>query len=307
MRSKRYTILLADRHSGVVRRFTIGLRAAVCLLAFTFSIPVLIGLGAALKSQAEVRALHTTTGQLEFENANYRATTETLTGQIQALQAAMDDLGARAALDPSLQVAMDTLPAIVKSRAMGGVVAAGSPLAGDTTAGINSPEDTFGLLRELLTGLEGRLRLVRSDVDRRNALAAATPSIWPAHGWLSSGVGVRRDPFTGEADYHQGLDIAADRGSPVYATAAGTVRQSSYQGAYGNLVVIDHGFGLETRYGHLASFEVAVGDTVQRGDLVGLVGATGRATSPHLHYEVRVNGRILNPLQMLLGQRRSAD
>ena len=307
MRSKRYTILLADRHSGVVRRFTIGLRAGVGFLVFTFSIPVLIGLGAALKSQAEVRALHTTTGQLEFENANYRATTETLTGQIQALQAAMDDLGARAALDPSLQVAMDTLPAIVKSRAMGGVVASGSPLAGDTTAGIYSPEDTFGLLRDLLTGLESRLRLVRSDVDRRNALAAATPSIWPAHGWLSSGVGVRRDPFTGESDYHQGLDIAADRGSPVYATAAGTVRQSSYQGAYGNLVVIDHGFGLETRYGHLASFEVTVGDTVQRGDLVGLVGATGRATSPHLHYEVRVNGRILNPLQMLLGQRRSAD
>jgi murein DD-endopeptidase MepM/ murein hydrolase activator NlpD len=186
-------------------------------------------------------------------------------------------------------------------------VAPGSPLAAVTAPGLNSPEDTFGLLRDLLAGLESRLRLVRSDVDRRNALAAATPSIWPAHGWLSSTMGMRTDPFTGERDYHQGLDIAADRGAPVYATADGTVRQASYQGAYGNLVVIDHGFGLETRYGHLSAFEVKDGDVVKRGDLIGLVGATGRATSPHLHYEVRVNGRVLNPLQMLLGQRRAAD
>jgi murein DD-endopeptidase MepM/ murein hydrolase activator NlpD len=307
MPSKRYTILLADRQSGVVRRFTVGLRPAVAAVTIALSIPMLIGFGAALKARAEVGSLQSVMGQLEFENANFRATTETLTGQIQALQAAMDDLGARAALDPQLQMAMDELPAVVKSRAMGGTLAHGSPLGGATTPGINSPEDTFGLLRDLLTGLESRLRSVRSDVDRRNALAAATPSIWPANGWLSSAVGMRTDPFTGERDYHQGLDIAADKGTPAYATAAGTVRHASYQGAYGNLVVIDHGYGLETRYGHLSTFTVKVGDTVQRGDIIGLVGATGRATSSHLHYEVRVNGRVLNPLQMLLGQRRSAD
>ncbi|MDP1568634.1 MAG: M23 family metallopeptidase [Vicinamibacterales bacterium] len=307
MRSKRYTILLADRNTGVVRRLTIGLRPAIAIVSVAMGLPMLIGLGAALKAHAEVAGLYATTSQLEFENANYRATTETLTGQIQGLQAAMDDLGARAALDPQLQVAMDKLPAIVKSRAMGGALSPGSPLAGSTTPGVNSPEDTFGLLRDLLSGLEARLRLVRNDVDRRNALAAATPSIWPVHGWLSSGVGTRADPFTGDRDYHPGLDISADRGSPVYATADGTVRHSSYQGAYGNLVIVDHGFGLETRYGHLSAFKVKAGDTVKRGDLVGLVGSTGRATGPHLHYEVRVNDRILNPLQMLLGQRRSAD
>ena len=307
MRSKRYTVLVADRHSGVVRRFTIGLRPAVAVVSIAMGLPMLIGLGAALKAHGEAGHVYATAGQLEYELANYRATTETLTGQIQALQAAMDDLGASAALDPQLQVAMDKLPAIVKSRAMGGAIAPGSPLDGGGGTGINSPEDTFGLLRDLLTGLEGRLRSVRSNVDKRNALAAATPSIWPANGWLSSGVGVRRDPFTGDRDYHEGLDIAADKGSPVYATAAGTVKHASYKGAYGNLVIVDHGFGLETRYGHLSKYEVTVGDTVARGQLVGLVGATGRATSSHLHYEVRVNGRILNPLQLLLGQRRSAD
>jgi murein DD-endopeptidase MepM/ murein hydrolase activator NlpD len=142
-------------------------------------------------------------------------------------------------------------------------------------------------------------------VDKRNQLAAATPSMWPTHGWLSSSAGNRTDPFTGEKDFHPGLDISADKGDPVYATADGTVVNASAAGNYGNLVILDHGFGLETRYGHLSAFKVKQGQPVKRGDLIGLVGATGRATGPHLHYEVRANGRILNPLQLLLSPRRS--
>jgi murein DD-endopeptidase MepM/ murein hydrolase activator NlpD len=141
---------------------------------------------------------------------------------------------------------------------------------------------------------------VQSGVDKRNKLAAATPSIWPAAGWLTSSMGTRRDPFTGGADFHPGLDISADRGSPVYATADGTVVHASAYGDYGNLIRIDHGFGLESRYGHLSKFEVENGAEVKRGDVIGRVGATGRATAPHLHYEVRVNDRLLNPLQFLL-------
>jgi murein DD-endopeptidase MepM/ murein hydrolase activator NlpD len=173
-----------------------------------------------------------------------------------------------------------------------------------TLAALQSPENAFGLLREILQGIESRLPSWRTDVDRRNALAAATPSIWPAEGWVSSAVGSRRDPINGGDDYHQGLDISADHGSPVYATADGTVNTATREGAYGNLVTIDHGYGLETRYGHLSRFNVKAGTKVKRGDIVGRVGATGRATGPHLHYEVRVNGRLLNPLQLLLQQRR---
>jgi murein DD-endopeptidase MepM/ murein hydrolase activator NlpD len=197
---------------------------------------------------------------------------------------------------------MDKLPAVTKAQAMGGMAPKekqGVPL----TPGFTSPEDTFGLLRELLQGLERRLRNVQTDVDKRNALAAATPSIWPAHGWLTSAVGNRRDPITGERDYHHGLDISADRGSPVYATADGLVKHASYEGSYGNLVVIDHGYGLETRYGHLSAYRVHVGAQVKRGEVVGLVGSTGRSTASHLHYEVRANGRLLNPLQLMLNGR----
>jgi murein DD-endopeptidase MepM/ murein hydrolase activator NlpD len=303
MLSNRYTIVVADRRTGVVRRFTIGLRTLIAVVGTVVTLPVLIGLGAAWKAKADVADVYAANVALELENSSFRGTTEALTGQIAALQTAVSDLGGKAALDPSLQSAMDKLPAIVKNRAMGG----GSEALTSAATALSSPENTFGLLQDLLKGIESRLRIVSSDVERRNALAASTPSIWPTQGWLTSRTGGRSDPFTGEADYHPGLDISADKGTPVYATADGTISQASFSGAYGNLVVIDHQFGLETRYGHLSAFRTQRGQTVKRGELIGLVGATGRATGPHLHYEVRVNGRILNPLQFLLNSRRAAN
>ena len=304
MLSKRYTVVLADRTTGVVRRFTVRLRPVVIAIVSIVTIPMLIGTGAALKARYETDHLYASNATLELENANYRAATEQLAGQIMALQTAMSDLGTRAALDPSLQNSMDRLPAIVKSRAMGGPTA--STTLALVTSGLGSPENTFGLLKDLLSGLEDRLQTVSTDVDKRNQLAAATPSIWPTHGWLSSSMGNRADPFTGEKDFHPGLDISADKGDPVYATADGKVVNASAAGNYGNLVILDHGYGLETRYGHLSAFKVTLGQPVKRGDLLGLVGSTGRATSSHLHYEVRANGRILNPLQLLLNPRRTA-
>ncbi len=275
MPSTRYTILLADRQTGVVRRFTVGLRPALIVFTTAVTLPVLIGMGAAWKAKADVADLFASHATLELELANYRVATEALTGQLQGLQTALDDLGGRAALDPALRSAMDKLPAIVKSRAMGGSTGS-SRLA--MLPSLNTPEDTFGLLRDLLQGLESRLASVQSGVDRRNALAAATPSLWPVAGWLTSAMGNRRDPFTGGADFHPGLDISADRGAPVHATADGVVVHASVFSDYGNLIRIDHGFGLESRYGHLSKFEVEAGSKVKRGDLIGRVGATGRAT-----------------------------
>ena len=301
---KRYSLVIADRRTGVVRRFSVRVLPVVSAVLVTLALPVLIGMGAAWKAKSEVIDLYATTAALEVENANFRLATETLAGQIQGLQAAITELGAQSALDPSIQAAMENLPAVVKSRAMGG---SNTASIGSLAPALRSPEDTFGLLRELLEGLDSRLRTVRSDVEKRNALAAATPSIWPAHGWLSSTVGNRADPFTGTRDFHSGLDISADRGSKVFATADGTVIQASPEGAYGNLIVLDHGYGLETRYGHLARYMVRVSDKVKRGDIVGLVGSTGRSTGAHLHYEVRVNGRLLNPLQLLLNPTRRGN
>ncbi len=302
--SRRYTILVADRSSGVVRRATVSLRPVAVVACVIVATPVLIGMGAAWQAYDSVASLRTSHESLEMENANYRQATEALAGQIESLQAAIGDLGERAALDPNLAQAMNRLPAIVKSRAMGGTVPGTNVKEQDTRyaqtlAALASPDDTFGLIRSVLSGLESRLQLVSRNVERLNALAAATPSIWPAYGWLSSTMGPRRDPITGGADYHKGLDIAGDRGEPVYATAAGTVRQVGVQGAYGNLIVIDHGFGLETRYGHLLKTLVKPGAKVQRGDVIGQLGSSGRATGNHLHYEVMAGGRLINPLRLV--------
>lgn len=194
---------------------------------------------------------------------------------------------------------MANLPAVVRSRAVGGVASAATQTFFSAMA---SPELTLGVLRDLLGVLESRLRLVRNDADRWEALAGATPSIWPVVGWLTDGFGQRTDPFTGEQATHLGLDISADSGEPVHATANGTVELAGYHPEFGNLVVVNHAFGLTTRYAHLSRVNVKTGATIQRGDVVGFVGSTGRASGPHLHYEVWAHGQPMNPLKLLTRQ-----
>jgi murein DD-endopeptidase MepM/ murein hydrolase activator NlpD len=306
MASKRYTIIVADRSSGVVRRATFSLRPVLIASGIVFALPVLIGIGAAWRAKSDVADLRLSHEALQAENANYRSATEALAGQISSLESAIQDLGARSALDPTLARTMEKLPALVRARAMGGSTES-DRTAQNTLSALGSPDDTFGLLRTLLEGLESRLHVVSHNVDQRNALAAATPSIWPAEGWLSSTMGHRVDPIDGGDDFHAGLDIAAEKGQPVHATAAGTVTHVGFEGGYGNLVVINHGFGLETRYGHLLNYSVKNGATVQRGDVIGHVGNTGRSTGYHLHYEVLANGKLLNPLQLLSAQKPRAE
>jgi murein DD-endopeptidase MepM/ murein hydrolase activator NlpD len=299
MLSRRYTVLIADRSTGVVRRITIGLRSTVAIVTTVLVIPVLIGLGAKWSAQTEIDQLRFVKSALEVENGNYRTTTGELTTQIQSLEDVIDDLGARSSLDPAQARAMQRLPAVVKARAAGGGTQPNAAISNVLSSSLTSPEDTFGVLRNLLQGLEHRLRYVRHDVERQEALAGATPSIWPTYGWLTGTFGGRPDPFTGEPAFHQGLDISTEKGQPVYATANGTVQSASYTGEYGNLIVVGHDFGLSTRYGHLSRFNVKPGSTVKRGDVIGFVGSTGRSTGAHLHYEILANGKLINPLQLL--------
>jgi murein DD-endopeptidase MepM/ murein hydrolase activator NlpD len=147
---------------------------------------------------------------------------------------------------------------------------------------------------------ERSLRELLEYFDDRETLLASTPSVWPARGWVTSDFGGRPDPYTGERKKHEGIDIASSVGQPVYAPSDGTVVFAGLEGSYGKVLVIDHGFGVKTRYGHLSEIVVRLGDRVARGTKVAAVGNTGRSTGPHLHYEVRVNGIPENPRKFIL-------
>jgi len=152
------------------------------------------------------------------------------------------------------------------------------------------------LLRE-----QGVLELYNS-LSERQSLLAATPNIKPVRGWFTSKFGYRISPFTGRPVMHNGLDIAASPGAPVYSPADGIVSYAGYDPGYGKLVSIDHGYGVVTRYGHLSQISVEVGQRVKRRDLIAAVGNTGRSTGPHLHYEVRVNSVPVDPMNYVLDE-----
>ncbi|MGI8919607.1 MAG: peptidoglycan DD-metalloendopeptidase family protein [Pyrinomonadaceae bacterium] len=155
---------------------------------------------------------------------------------------------------------------------------------------------------ESLADLESKMNRIEKDLRRfeREIGNSHTPSIWPVAGTLESGFGGRRNPFGGSSyEFHSGQDIEAEWGAPVIAGANGTVTFSGWQNGYGQLVVIDHGGGLTTRYGHLSALAALAGQLIQRGEFLGRVGSTGRSTGPHLHYEVRINDQPVNPLQYL--------
>jgi murein DD-endopeptidase MepM/ murein hydrolase activator NlpD len=297
LKTRRYSIIVANRSNGVVRRFTASPFPVVAGIAAVLSLPILMGLGAMWGAQARISELQATNARLQIENESFREATGELATQIASLQAAVDELGVQAAVDPDADRAMSRLPSRLRERAMGG--APGSIAAPVLSGAFGAPDTSFGVIRDILGIIEQRLESVRSGVDRRQELAAATPSIWPIAGWISSGFGNRRDPFTGQSDFHSGLDISGSYGQQVHSPADGTVTAAGYNGNYGNQITIDHGFGLTTRYGHLSRFEVMVGQQVRRGQVIGYVGSTGRSTSSHLHYEVLMNGQLTDPLKLL--------
>ncbi|HST35922.1 MAG TPA: M23 family metallopeptidase [Allosphingosinicella sp.] len=139
-------------------------------------------------------------------------------------------------------------------------------------------------------------------LDQLEQGAAAIPSAHPIHDSIAftSGYGVRSDPFRGRAAMHAGIDLAGPYGTPIYATADGVVGRAEYNnGGYGNLVEINHGQGIQTRYGHLSRYVARAGQRVRRGELIGYMGSTGRSTGSHLHYEVRINGTAVNPVPFI--------
>jgi murein DD-endopeptidase MepM/ murein hydrolase activator NlpD len=155
-----------------------------------------------------------------------------------------------------------------------------SALSGATMVGL-----TMGLTRNVTT----------ADWIKANS----APNLWPVEGQVTGSFGERIDPFNGEGAFHSGVDIGSSFGHPIVAPADGVVTMTDTMGGYGKTIMISHGNGISTRYGHLSGFAVTTGQHVQRGEVIGYVGESGRSTGPHLHYEVRINDTLVNPYKYL--------
>ena len=218
------------------------------------------------------------------ENARLRSTTADLHTRLDGISKRMSDFEAR-------------------TRRL--AIVAG--LTDSARAGVGGPEippesaaAEFGRQSALL---DTRLSMLEKQFSRRSAQIASTPTVWPVRGAVSSGFGLRTDPFDGGTSVHEGIDISTSRGEPVLATADGTILLSGWAGEYGRAIEIVHNDRYVTLFGHLQETLVKEGQVVRRGDRVGLVGSSGRSTAPHLHYEVRVDGRPVNPLEYILESR----
>lgn len=171
------------------------------------------------------------------------------------------------------------------------------PTANDVTNNAGGP-DEFQLTNESdaeENAIERQLRAIEATSNPE-----FIPSMWALLGKINNEFGFRRNPFGGRAyEFHAGMDIDGERGDVIVAPANGVIVKAGWQGGYGNMIEIDHGNGLTTRYGHLSKIEIQNGDTVTRGQIIGFVGSTGRSTGPHLHYELRLNDKAINPRRFL--------
>jgi murein DD-endopeptidase MepM/ murein hydrolase activator NlpD len=222
--------------------------------------------------------------QAQAENTRLKSATSVLESKLNDLSHRLDDFDSRTRRLSIVAGLFRETPAGV-----------GGPKTRDGAdgAGLGSRSREIG---DRLTELEGQFA-------KRSTLISSTPTVQPVRGVYMSGFGDRQDPFTGGSAIHQGVDIATNRGEPVGASAAGVVEKAEWSGDLGNVVEISHQSGYRTVYGHLERILVRPGQRVKRGEHIGLVGATGRATGPHLHYEVRRGERAVNPLEYILDGR----
>ena len=190
----------------------------------------------------------------------------------------------------------EKLPKLKKENKLGGK---GGPFLGESITQKNI-QKTLGKLMTNIQAREDIYNKMEAMLLKQSVLKETLPTLYPVDlPYQSSSYGWRMDPFLGKRAFHEGIDFSAAEGEPIFATAGGIVERAQKWGRYGNLITINHGGGLETRYAHLSKILVKKGQIVNKQDLIGLVGNTGRSTGPHLHYEIRLNDHSLDPKQYL--------
>jgi len=238
----------------------------------------------------ELRHLRAENQVLLAKTRDYEENAGKLQNKVQALQSMVTKLGVMAGLEQSLPDAR-----------VGGV--GGVP--GTDAVAPALEQRSLAAIDQHLSTLTAKSTQLEAFFRDQKVLLASTPSIWPVRGYLSASFGNRMDPFTGQPDFHPGLDVSTPTGTPIHAPADGVVISCADKGGYGHSIVLDHGNGILTRYGHLASYVVKAGQRVRRGDILGAVGSTGRSTGPHLHYEIWIRDQAQNPIHYILDEYRT--
>jgi murein DD-endopeptidase MepM/ murein hydrolase activator NlpD len=235
----------------------------------------------------ELRQLRAQNTVLSSKALAYEQNATRLQAKVLALQNMVTKLGVMAGLEKTLPDAQ-----------VGGV-------GGVSSLEIIAPSVDLKSMDQTVTDLTRKSSRLEEFFQDQKLLLSSTPSVWPVRGYLSASFGNRLDPFTGLRDFHSGIDVSTPIGTKVQAPADGVVIFCGVKGGYGNAMVIDHGYGLVTRYGHLAGFNTKPGQRVRRGDVIAFVGSTGKSTAPHLHYEVWLNDQAQNPIQYILDEFKS--
>jgi murein DD-endopeptidase MepM/ murein hydrolase activator NlpD len=291
MANDTYTLIVVPHARARFRKIQFSVRLAKWTAGIgTAAVLTLVGLlvhyGRVAGEVYELRQLRAENQVLTRKTRTDEENASKLQAKVQQLESLVTKLGVMAGLEHSLP-----------DPRVGGV---GGVTGAETQAPVSFQE-----MDRNVSQLTDRSQQLESFFHDQKVLLASTPSIWPARGYLSATFGRRIDPFTGQVDFHPGLDISTPIGTKIHAPADGTVVSCRQEGGYGNAVVIDHGYGIVTRYGHLASFAVRPGQRLRRGDVIGYVGNTGRSTGPHVHYEVWVHDQAKNPIQYILDEYRS--
>jgi murein DD-endopeptidase MepM/ murein hydrolase activator NlpD len=301
---KGFSVLFVPHKNGKVLEVKISYRVLLLLLAGLFlllSSSLFLLLNASERAYDKLRL-----SRLEKENRHLTAKQGELNSVISDLKGHMAEL-----IDKEKQVRMVFgLPEVddqIRRLGVGGPVANNPVKIGPGAQRANMAEiELDKLLRQARFEKDNFEQIYSSLMDRKEILDH-TPSIRPSAGYLSCGFGMRIDPFTGRRQFHRGVDLAVDIGTPVYATADGVVRSVRRDVGLGKLIQIDHLHGYSTVYAHLSRISVKRGQHVKRGDVIGAVGNTGYSTGPHLHYEIHYQGRAQNPYKHFLGNEYVVD
>jgi murein DD-endopeptidase MepM/ murein hydrolase activator NlpD len=296
-----YTLIVVPDRQSEVRRFRLR-RAWIVQALVVVAVLLLTGVGLAVHYGSVVSEAQENPA-LRDENLKLKSEIAVIREQLAHVQGTLDRVER---FDQKLR-AITLLSDPQRNLAMGPTEAAPTMGSGDNqfvrSSGQESPAALAAKLDKLsaeATRQEQSLQELQAYFAGQKSLLASVPSVWPTRGWVTSDFGSRVDPYTSERVMHAGIDIAGPHGKEIIAPSDGTVVFSGLEGGYGNVIVIDHGYGIKTRYGHLASLKVKAGERVKRGDLIAAMGNTGRSTGPHLHYEVRVNGIAQNPRKFIL-------